>query len=234
MYQLRARDWRGFAWALFLLAAWSASLAGALGWDVRWQHPATYLWVLLQTHLYTGLFITAHDAMHGAVIRHRRLNAAIGWLCAGLFAFNHYGLLLRKHRLHHLHAGTEHDPDFHHGGFWPWYARFAWQYITWPQLLLMGLVFNGLIAVFPIENVWLYWALPSILATFQLFYFGTYLPHKGAPDNPHRARSQRLRHWWAFLSCYFFGYHYEHHAHPGAPWWRLPEVKEHALGREEQ
>jgi beta-carotene ketolase (CrtW type) len=28
------------------------------------------------------------------------------------------------------------------------------------------------------------------------------------------------------LSCYFFGYHFEHHDSPGTPWWRLWRVKE--------
>jgi beta-carotene ketolase (CrtW type) len=67
-------------------------------------NPWLYVWVLLQTHLYTGLFITAHDAMHGTVHPSRRINTLVGWVCAGLFAYNYYPLLLRKHRLHHRGA----------------------------------------------------------------------------------------------------------------------------------
>jgi beta-carotene ketolase (CrtW type) len=31
---------------------------------------------------------------------------------------------------------------------------------------------------------------------------------------------------WAFVSCYFFGYHYEHHDSPATPWWLLWRVKD--------
>lgn len=27
----------------------------------------------------------------------------------------------------------------------------------------------------------------------------------------------------SFLTCYYFGYHLEHHLYPNVPWWRLPE-----------
>jgi beta-carotene ketolase (CrtW type) len=27
------------------------------------------------------------------------------------------------------------------------------------------------------------------------------------------------------LSCYFFGYHYEHHESPQTPWWKLYQIK---------
>ena len=29
----------------------------------------------------------------------------------------------------------------------------------------------------------------------------------------------------AMVSCYFFGYHFEHHDSPGTPWWKLYAVK---------
>jgi beta-carotene ketolase (CrtW type) len=31
----------------------------------------------------------------------------------------------------------------------------------------------------------------------------------------------RKNHVMAFLACYFFGYHSEHHLWPGTPWWKL-------------
>jgi hypothetical protein len=46
----------------------------------------------------TALFITAHDAMHGAVCRSRRwVNDLIGRLCLSLYAWFDYGLLHEKH-----------------------------------------------------------------------------------------------------------------------------------------
>lgn len=213
--------------ALLVIAAWAASLWFALQWRINWASPWPYLWLLLQTHLYTGLFITAHDAMHGTVAPWApRLNAAIGWLAAGLFAFNNYGRLRPKHHEHHRHVATEGDPDYHpeSQNFLRWYVKFLREYVGWLQLLLMAITFNVLYRwVFPLENVILFWMLPAVLATLQLFYFGTYLPHRGTPPpaNAHHATSQRKNHLWAFVSCYFFGYHYEHHAYPGTPWWQL-------------
>ncbi len=218
---------KGVGIACTVLFCWTACLTvGLAGCEVQWTNPLTYLLVLLQTHLYTGIFITAHDAMHSLVSPNKRLNQLLGWLCAGLFAFNNFGLLNRKHHLHHRFVATDQDPDYYKGGFWIWYFNFAKQYVTIWQILFMAITYNLLKLVFPQTNVILYWMLPSVLATFQLFYFGTYLPHKGTHDNEHHARSQSRNHWWAFLSCYFFGYHYEHHDSPATPWWLLWKEKE--------
>ena len=191
----------------------------------------TWAGILIQTHLFTGLFITAHDAMHGSVApNHPKLNHAIGKLCTTLFLFNSYRILRPKHYKHHRHVGTAQDPDYHKGnpGFFSWYIDFLKEYITWKQLLLAAITFNLAQFVFPQLNLILYWVIPSILSTFQLFYFGTYVPHKGEhdADNVHKSRSQPLNHLKAFFSCYFFGYHYEHHDTPRTPWWRLWKERE--------
>jgi beta-carotene ketolase (CrtW type) len=213
--------------AFCIVTLWVTSLVLAMSMRHVWASPWPYLWMVLQTHLYTGMFITAHDAMHGSIHQSRKVNSAIGWICATLFAFNWYPKLYRKHHLHHAHPVTGEDPDFHPSGFVRWYLSFLFQYVTVWQILLMAIAFNLLILVFPKENVILFWMVPSLLSTLQLFYFGTYRPHRGehAPDNKHRARSQRRNHLWAFVSCYFFGYHHEHHSHPGTPWWKLPSKK---------
>ena len=214
-----------------LVVLWAALLGFLLArYRPDWHSPAPYLLALLQTHLYTGLFITAHDAMHGVVSPHKRLNNALGTLAAALFAYNWFPGMLAKHHAHHRHVGTQHDPDYHdgrHPGFLPWFVRFAWNYVTWWQVLLMAATYNVLKLFFPQANVIAFWMIPAVLATLQLFFFGTYLPHRGehAPDNPHKSRSQFRHHLWAFVSCYFFGYHYEHHDQPYLPWWRLWQAK---------
>ncbi len=210
-----------------VLLSWAISLWLLLHLKVNFYSPLPYVLLLVQTHLYTGLFITAHDAMHGVVSRHRKVNVFIGALAAGLFAYNNFNRLLPKHHAHHHHVATSEDPDYHSGNFFAWYFNFLKNYITWQQLVLMAITFNLLKLVFPPENVILFWMIPAILATFQLFYFGTYLPHRGehAPDNKHKAHTQGKNHAWAFISCYFFGYHYEHHDKPYVPWWLLYKEK---------
>ncbi|NVJ45995.1 MAG: fatty acid desaturase, partial [Cytophagia bacterium] len=184
--------------------------------------------ILVLTHLYTGLFITAHDAMHGSVSKNQKVNHAIGHITATLFSFNFYRRLFPKHHEHHRFVATDKDPDYHGGTFFIWYLSFLRQYITIWQILLMAITFNVLKLFIPTENLIVCWMLPAVLSTLQLFYFGTYLPHKGehTPENVHKSGSQKLNHAWAFISCYFFGYHYEHHASPGTPWWQLWKVKE--------
>jgi len=212
-------------WSVILV--WFILLSLLLHWDFSWTNPLTYLAVLLQMHLYTGLFITAHDAMHGVVTSHKKLNHLTGWIAATLFSYNFYWKLFPKHHEHHRYVATEDDPDYHASEqFFPWYLSFIRQYVTIWQILLMAVTYNILKLFLPYENLILFWMVPALLSTLQLFYFGTYLPHKGESDNKHHSNSQRKNHLWAFLSCYFFGYHFEHHDSPGTPWWRLWKVKE--------
>lgn len=214
------------AWAIILI--WSGTLILLLQSDVEWRSPYLYFFILIQTHLYTGLFITGHDAMHGSISRHKKINSVTGIISIGLFAFNSYWRLFPKHHRHHRHVGSEGDPDFYNGPFLMWYFKFLTQYVTIWQLILMALTYNALILIFPVQNVILFWIVPSLLSTLQLFYFGTYLPHKGEhdPGNIHKSRTQKKNHLIAFLTCYFFGYHYEHHDMPHVPWWQLYKQKE--------
>ena len=147
--------------------------------------------------------------MHGSIAPNNpKLNHAIGKLCTTLFLFNSYRILRPKHYKHHRHVGTEHDPDYHKGNaaFFFWYIDFLKEYVTWKQILLAAITFNLAGLLVPKLNLILYWVIPSILSTFQLFYFGTYVPHKGehAPTNLHKSRSQSRNHILAFFSCYFF------------------------------
>jgi beta-carotene ketolase (CrtW type) len=177
--------------------------------------------------LYTGLFITAHDAMHGLVSTNKKLNHFLGWFSAILFSYNFYWRLFPKHHEHHRYVATDKDPDYHDSdNFLIWYLSFVKQHVTIWQILFMAVTFNILKLYLPTENLIVFWMLPAIFSTLQLFYFGTYLPHKGEGKNSHHSASQSKNHLWAFVSCYFFGYHFEHHDSPGTPWWRLWREKE--------
>lgn len=213
--------------ALLVIISWASHLAYML-----LLQPVNLLdvwfWVhmLIQTWLFTGLFITAHDSMHGTISANRKLNNVIGFSATLLFAGMWYPMLIKKHKMHHVNPGTALDPDYYTGkqNFFIWWFSFMKSYVTIWQILIMAGLFNlGLLFFSEIQLIVL-WIIPSILATFQLFYFGTYLPDR----LPHitemgiyKSRTLKKNHLWAMLSCYFFGYHYEHHASPQTPWWKL-------------
>ena len=72
--------------------------------------------ILWQTFLCTGLFITAHDAMHGAILpKHHLINNLIGSLALLLYGFFSYAQISKKHLQHHHAPASESDPDFHDG-----------------------------------------------------------------------------------------------------------------------
>jgi beta-carotene/zeaxanthin 4-ketolase len=220
---------KGLFFALLIISLWTVSLIFLLNYEIKWDNPLVYVFMLVQMHLYTGVFITAHDAIHGVVVPdNKRLNYWIGFTCATLFAYNNYEKLSRKHHLHHAHVVSDDDPDYYNGNFFRWYLKFALEYVTFWQILLMAITYNILKLYFPMENLIVFWEIPAILSTLQLFYFGTYLPHRGEHDITDRfkARSQQLNHGIAFITCYFFGYHHEHHAYPYLPWWQLAAAKE--------
>lgn len=211
--------------ALLVVASWTVCLFLLLSWDFSWANPLTYLMVLVQMHLYTGLFITAHDGMHGTIYPSDKVNLFVGQLCTFLYAAFSFTKLRKKHHEHHQYVHTEKDPDYSDTSFWRWYLKFIGEYVSIVQLILMAVIFNVLALWFPQKNLLLFWVTPSLLSTLQLFYFGTWLPHHGEHNNVHQSRTLQKNHLLAFLSCYFFGYHYEHHEAPGIPWWQLWKSK---------
>lgn len=218
-----------------VVTLWVVSLVLLLSSDVWPTRPFLMpLAIAWQTFLYTGIFITAHDAIHGSILPGRhRFNAIIGAVLLFGYALFPYAKVRAKHFEHHRFPASDKDPDYHdgkHPGFWRWYCHFLFTYITPWQILGMALLFNILLHALgiPIIRLFAFWVIPALLSTLQLFYFGTYLPHKepqGGYDNPHRARSNNFSVWWSFWSCYHFGYHWEHHQYPGTPWWRLPQKR---------
>lgn len=190
----------------------------------------TYFHILIQTFFYTGLFITAHDSMHGTVSSDKKINYYTGALACFMFAGLSYKKLLANHKLHHNHPGTDSDPDFYYGSnnFFIWWSVFLKRYVTLFQILYMALVFNLLKLFFAEISIWLFFVLPSVLSTIQLFYFGTYLPHRRPHSHdmlPYNSRTEKKNHLYAFFTCYFFGYHSEHHKSPQTPWWKMYSLK---------
>jgi len=224
----------GVLLALLIMAGWAGHLAWLLllapgSRELAW----TPFHIAVQAYLSTGLFITAHDAMHGTVSKRPLVNRAIGSLACFLFAGMSYGRLVVNHHAHHRAPTSKTDPDFNvrSQSFWPWLFTFMVRYTTAWQVLVMAVTFNAFKYLLHAAEwrIWLFWVFPALLGTLQLFYFGTYQPHRtphGPEDAPHFARSQPRNHLWAMVSCYFFGYHWEHHQSPGTPWWGLWRLKQ--------
>ncbi|HYF58737.1 MAG TPA: fatty acid desaturase [Burkholderiaceae bacterium] len=225
----------GLALATAIVAAWIAvHVVTVFHW--RWTPAGAVLAPLaiaLQTWLGAGLFIVAHDAMHGSLAPGRpRLGDAFGRLALALYAGFSYDRLLPKHRLHHRHAGTALDPDFdadHPDAFWPWYGRFMREYMGVREVAALAAITAiwTLLLGAPLPNLLAFWALPAILSSLQLFRWGTWLPHRhdALPfADRHRARSDARGPWVTLLTCFHFGLHHEHHRSPRTPWWRLPAL----------
>lgn len=222
----------GILIAIAIILLWGAHLLYILVFvEIDFLSPLTYFHLFLQTYLFTGLFITAHDSMHGAIAKNRRVNNTIGRIATIAYAFMSYKTLTKKHYLHHQYPATDQDPDFssRSNNFFIWWFDFMMHYLTWLQIIAMAITYNVLLIWINEKNALLFWVVPAILSTFQLFYFGTYRPHRRPfkkEMEPHNSRTQRKNHLWAMLSCYFFGYHWEHHESPTTPWWKLYRLKE--------
>lgn len=239
----RLASWKGLIVSSTIALLW----LGTLVWlstvalslqSIWWIVPA----IALRTFLHTGLFIIAHDAMHRAVFPFsRRVNDGIGAIALSLYALLPYHESFKKHWQHHRNPAREGDPDFHDGvRSHPliWYVTFMSRYINSRQLLVLGI---GMTVIFqaltrglqiPTANLMWFWVLPILLSSLQLFYFGTYLPHRltgNGYTNPHHAVSLDFSPIRSFLACYHFGYHWEHHEYPHLAWYELPAAHAKSL-----
>jgi beta-carotene/zeaxanthin 4-ketolase len=229
---VHAQSRRGLGLAALIVAAWSTLLGAALFVDVdgAWAVPAAIATIALLCWLDVGLFIVAHDAMHGTLARAwPGVNRAVGRIALVLYAGFSFDRFASRHHHHHRTPGADGDPDFHRDArFWPWYAAFLRRYVGWRELAGLVVVSLLLMMLAPPWRVALFWTLPALLASLQLFAFGTWLPHRPRADDPfadrHRARSNRYGTLASLASCFHFGYHLEHHRRPDAPWWRLPAI----------
>ena len=232
----------GLLLTALILLGWLISLIGLLQLDFGQLPepvlvPLVFGAVLIRTLLQTGLFIVGHDAMHRVLVPSRpALNDRIGAVALGLYAALPYGPCRQNHHQHHQAPGGDLDPDVHgnrSAPVWSWYGRFMAGYLSYGQFAALlagwGVVALGarcLLAT-PMVNVLLFCTLPLLLSSLQLFFVGTYLPHRNqAPaSNPHQAISLDWPEWVSLLACYHFGYHLEHHEAPQLCWFQLPMAR---------
>jgi beta-carotene/zeaxanthin 4-ketolase len=226
----------GLGIASVIITAWLAIHVAAV-FFADWtpgDAPLALALIVIQAWLSTGLFIIAHDAMHGSLAPGRpALNRALGRFCLAIYAGLSFNRLLPQHHAHHRAPGTAADPDFdadHPDRLLPWFVRFFRGYYTHAQLVRITLVATAYIVLagVPLVNIVLFWAVPALIALVQLFVFGTYLPHRQeatAFADHHNARSRSASTATSLLTCFHFGgFHHEHHLKPGVPWWRLPST----------
>ncbi|EAU41110.1 beta-carotene ketolase [Fulvimarina pelagi HTCC2506] len=174
--------------------------------------------------------------MHGSLAPGRtRLNAVIG----GFILFVYAGFAWKKirdaHFAHHDAPGTPADPDFYADdpeNFWPWFGTFFSRYFGWRSVAFVSTVVTFYLVILDasVTNVVLFYGLPSLLSSLQLFYFGTYRPHRheesGTFADAHNTRSSEFGYVASLFSCFHFGYHHEHHLAPWTPWWALPHTRQ--------
>lgn len=225
----------GIGLSTLIIVSWLALHIYAVHFfEFRWATaPLVPLMMGALCWLSVGLFIISHDAIHGSLVPgHRGLNRAFGWVVMTLYAGFNYDNLERKHHLHHDAPGTAEDPDFsadHPSSFFAWFKEFFLNHFGLRPFLFVNGVVLAYYLVFGASqvNVVLFYGIPAIGSCFQLFYFGTYLPHRHvqrqeAFTDDHRTRSTGFGWLLSLLTCYHFGYHHEHHLYPHEPWWRLP------------
>jgi len=229
-------DRYGLAIALLIIFLWASSLVTLLC-TVNVDLMPLGIKVLAmagQMFLYTGLFITAHDAMHGSILKKNpRVNALIGAFALTVYGLFSYDKLLKAHWQHHHHPASDSDPDFHNGkdkNAIAWYFYFMQRYWSWGRFLGLVIIYQLMHRMLNITevNLMLFCIIPTLLSSIQLFYFGTFLTHReplGGYQNTFCAQSNYLPWLWSFITCYHFGYHQEHHMYPGIPWWKLPDLK---------
>lgn len=236
MNRSRRQAATGLGLALAIIGGW----IGIHVWAIFIHHWSSRDWIaaplliILQSWLGAGMFIVAHDAIHGSLAPGmRRVNAVVGQVAVGLYAGFSLGKLAKAHLEHHRMPGTSADPDFHPegaAGFVAWFVTFFRHYFGWAEFIRItaAVAFYTLVLGAKPMIVGLFWGLPAVLSALQLFTFGTYLPHRpGAQSFVDGSRARSLDYPWvlSLVSCFHFGRHREHHGHPSVPWWRLPSVR---------
>src|SRR5438552_1595045 len=101
---------KGIYVATLVIGCWVAFISFAFTYETYLLNPWNILIILILTHLYTGLFITAHDSIHGTICKSPKVNNFIGTLCVSLYACFSYKKIKEKHNNHHKFVATEEDP----------------------------------------------------------------------------------------------------------------------------
>ncbi|MGY6636112.1 MAG: fatty acid desaturase [Erythrobacter sp.] len=240
----------GIALATLIAGTWLAiHVWGMFMFRLDWHNwPLALMLAAVQCWLSVGVFIVCHDAMHGSLAPgHPRINSAIGAVLLFLYAGFAWRQLRSAHFAHHKLAGRPGDPDFdehHPDDFWRWYGTFFRRYFGWRSILFVHTVVGiyWLVLDVPMAQIVLLYGLPALGSSLQLFYFGTFRPHRHLRaeeqntaqasffTDSHNTRSEDFGTLASLASCFHFGYHLEHHRRPDVPWWALPRAHRAGVG----
>lgn len=168
---------------------------------------------------YVGLFIISHDLHHNENPSiYQNFLGRLSLFCYGGFLLEDFS---KKHSEHHRYPGnSKKDPDFYDGNVILWYLNFMVEYINIKQVIIQLSVYNILKYLnITDETMILFWLLPSVLASIQLFFYGTYLVH----EKDGVIKNSKLHPWLITLTSYNFGNHINHHKYPKIPWHDLDQ-----------
>ena len=172
---------------------------------------------LTLTWQYVGLFIISHDLHHNKNPNlYENFLGRISLFSYGGFFLNDFS---KNHRLHHENPGVVNiDPDFSDKNIILWYLNFMKNYISLRQIgIEMSIYFFAQLNNINIDNLILFWIMPVLLSSIQLFYYGTYLVHNenGIIENTKLPKILNT------ITCYNFGNHSTHHEFPQLEWFEL-------------
>jgi beta-carotene ketolase (CrtW type) len=242
-----AQGFVGACFALLIAGSWlTIHFWGMFVFELSWTNwPFALGLAMVQCWLSVGVFIVCHDAMHGSLMPGRpRANSVIGAVLLALYAGFAWKQLRDAHFAHHKLSGRAGDPDFdehHPDNFWRWYGTFFRRYFGWRSLLFVHTVVGiyWLVLDVPMAQIVLLYGLPALASSLQLFYFGTFRPHRhlsgddtAAFADRHNTRSDDFGALASLASCFHFGYHLEHHRRPDVPWWALPRARRAGVGED--
>ena len=111
--------------------------------------------------------------------------ATLGAVLLALYAGFAWKQLRDAHFDHHKLAGRPGDPDFDEhnpGNFLRWYGTFFRRYFGWRSILYVHTVVGiyWLVLDISMAQIVLLYGLPALGSSLQLFYFGTFRPHRHA------------------------------------------------------
>ena len=173
--------------------------------------------ILTLTWQYVGLFIISHDLHHAEKPDwYQQILGRLSLFCYGGFLLENFS---DKHYLHHKYPGIKgKDPDFDDGNPIIWYLKFMTRYINIYQIIIQIGVYNlSKYCQISDDNLIFFWLIPSVLASIQLFFYGTFLVH----EKDGIIKNSKLPSWLIALTSYNFGHHQNHHKFPKLPWFEL-------------